>query len=187
MNEVLAVAMGISLAACAGLRAFMPLLAVGLAAHFGILKVQPWLAWVGSTEAIITFGVATVLEVLGDKIPIVDHALDAFHTVARPIAGAIAAMAAFTDLSPTYAMALGIIVGAPVAGGLHLGKAGTRVASTATTAGLGNPILSVLEDIVAVLGVILALIAPIVTLIVVVIAAVFLARWIRRRRTPAGA
>ena len=182
MNEIIALAMGISLAACAGLRAFLPLFAVGVATRFGWLPVQPWLHWVGSNEALITFGVATVLEVLADKAPVVDHALDVFHTVARPLAGAVVAMGSFYQVSPTYAVALGIIVGVPLAGGLHVAKAGTRVASTSLTAGLGNPVLSLLEDILAVLGVLLSLVAPILAVLVLGAAALLFIRWLQRRR-----
>ena len=148
MQEAAAILMGVSLAACAGLRAFLPLLAVGIAARMGWFPVQDWLKWVATNEALITFGIATVLEVAADKVPVVDHALDAFHTVARPVAGAMVAMGSFYQVSPTYAVALGIIVGAPIAGGdnvyvfdgrgeikvleKHGGKSGNWVAAPAT-------------------------------------------------------
>src|SRR5688572_33358031 len=129
MAEITAVLMGISLAACAGLRAFLPLLAVGIASRMGWIPVQPWFEWVGSNEALITFGAATVLEILADKVPLLDHALDTFHTVARPVAGALVAMGSFYQFSPSFAVALGIIVGAPLAGTFHAAKAGTRLIS----------------------------------------------------------
>lgn len=72
MQSVAAIAMGISLAACAGLRAFLPLLAVGIATRMEWWPVQPWLEWVGTNEALITFGVATILEILADKVPVLD-------------------------------------------------------------------------------------------------------------------
>src|SRR5688572_23253463 len=104
VSAVLAVLMGVSLAACAGLRAFLPLLAVGLAARLGWWPVQPWLEWISSNEALITFGVASLLEIVADKVPVLDHALDAVHTVARPIAGALAAMGSAYQVSPTFAI-----------------------------------------------------------------------------------
>src|SRR5688500_9768164 len=145
IQSVAAIAMGISLAACAGLRAFLPLLAVGIATRMEWWPVQPWLEWVGTNEALITFGVATVLEILADKVPVLDHGLDVFHTVARPVAGALVAMGSFYQVSPAMAVALGIIVGAPIAGSFHLTIARTRVASTATTGGFANPVLSFIE------------------------------------------
>ena len=186
MQSVAAIAMGISLAACAGLRAFLPLLAVGIATRMEWWPVQPWLEWVGTNEALITFGVATILEILADKVPVLDHGLDAFHTVARPVAGALVAMGSFYQVSPAMAVALGIIVGAPIAGSFHLTKAGTRVASTATTGGFGNPVLSFLEDVVAFFGVLLALIAPILAGLLLLAIGIVIYRWVRSRRRVPG-
>ncbi|MFN3651406.1 MAG: DUF4126 domain-containing protein [Armatimonadota bacterium] len=182
LTPVGAILMGISLAACAGLRAFLPLLTAGIAVRAGWWPVEGWYGWVGSNEALLVFGIATVAEIMADKIPVVDHALDVFYTVARPAAGALVAIGAFSQLSPTYAVAAGIIVGAPIAGGLHLAKAGTRVASTSLTAGAGNPILSFVEDLIAFLGVILAVVAPLVAVLGLTAAVVMLRRWIRARR-----
>jgi hypothetical protein len=184
MAEITAVLMGISLAACAGLRAFLPLFAVGLGVRMGWFPVQSWFEWVGTNEALITFGAATVLEALADKVPLLDHALDAFHTVARPVAGAMVAMGSFQQFSPTLAVALGIVVGAPLAGTFHLTKAGTRLLSTHTTAGLGNPVLSVAEDVFAVIGVVLALVAPIVAVALLAALGWTVFRWVQRRRMP---
>lgn len=186
MEVVPAILMGISLAACAGLRAFLPLLAAGLAVRMEWWHVQPWLQWMGSTEALVTFGLATLLEVLSDKVPILDHALDVFHSFARPVAGALVAMGAFYQGSPLYATALGIILGAPLAGGFHFARAGTRVASTATTGGVANPVLSSIEDMLAATGVLFALIAPIVTFLALLALAVVIFRWKRGRRPVAS-
>lgn len=182
METILAIAMGISLAACAGLRAFLPLLAVGVATRMNWLPIQESFHWVGSDASLITLGVATVAEVLADKVPVLDHALDTVYTFARPVAGALAAAGAFYTLPPTYALALGIILGAPLAGGLHLTRAGTRVASTATTGGLGNPVLSVAEDLTAGAGVVLALVAPLLTVVLIGALLLFGIRWVRKRR-----
>ena len=40
------------------------------------------------------FGLATLIEIVGDKIPAVDHALDALSTLLRPAAGALLASSA---------------------------------------------------------------------------------------------
>lgn len=182
METILAIAMGVSLAACAGLRAFLPLLAVGVASRFQWLPIQESFQWIGSNEALVTLGVATVAEVLADKVPVLDHALDVIHSFARPVAGALVATSSFYTLPPTYALALGIILGAPLAGGLHFARAGTRVASTATTGGLGNPVLSTAEDLAAGTGVLLAQVAPLLTLVLIAVALFFAFRWARGRQ-----
>lgn len=182
METVFAVAMGLSLAACAGLRAFLPLFIVGAAHRAGWLPLQASFGWIGSTEALVTFGVATVAEILADKVPVLDHVLDVIHSFARPVAGAVLATSSFYTLPPTYALALGIVIGAPLAGGFHLTRATTRLASTATTAGLGNPVLSVFEDVAALGGVLLALVAPVVAVAVLGAGALFTGRWLMGRR-----
>ena len=74
-------ALGIGLAACAGLRAWLPLLLLGGLARWGVVDLSPSFEFVASTRALILFGVATVVEIAGDKIPAVDHTLDALSTV----------------------------------------------------------------------------------------------------------
>jgi hypothetical protein len=76
---------------------------------------------------------------------------------------------------PTVAAILGLAVGAPLAFGLHAAKAGTRGASTATTLGAANPVLSFLEDIAALFMGLLAILAPILVPLVLVLA--FLLVW----------
>ncbi len=186
LQMVMAVLMGISLAACAGLRAFLPLFAAGVSVRMGWWPVEPWFQWAGSNEALICFGIATLLEVVADKVPILDNALDIFHTVARPVAGSLVAIGAFSQISPTYSVALGIIVGAPIAGSFHIAKASTRAASTSFTAGIANPVLSALEDIVAVLGTFLALVAPLLTFIALILLGAGIYRWrVRKKMLPA--
>lgn len=184
MNTALAVAMGLSLAACAGIRTFLPLLAMGLATrmHWDFLPAHSWYAWTGSNEALIIFGSAAVIELLADKVPGLDHVLDVFHTVARPVAGAMVAIGAFQGMPPAYAVPLGIIVGAPIAGSFHLTRAGTRVASTGFTLGLANPILSVLEDVVSIVGIALALLQPLLAAVLLGALAFVIYRWIWSRR-----
>jgi len=169
--------MGIGLAASCGLRTFLPLLGVALAARFNLFGFEPngALAWLGSWPALLALSIATAAEFVGDKIPVVDHALAAVGTVSRPAAGAVAAASAFHLADPGTAALAGLIVGAPTALAFHTAQSGTRLASTATTGGLGNPIVSLVEDVLAVATVVLAFAAPI--LIPLALAAVFWLVW----------
>ena len=129
--------LGLGLAASAGLKTFVPLLVMAVAARFHLFGVElsDAFAWLGSWAALAALSVATLAEVAADKIPLVDHALSLVGTVARPVAGAVAAAAAFSGLDPTTAAVAGLIVGAPTALAVHAGQATTRVVSTATTGG----------------------------------------------------
>ncbi len=51
-NLLLALATGVGLAAATGLRAFLPLLAVGLAGRHGLLHLHPGMEWLESDPAL---------------------------------------------------------------------------------------------------------------------------------------
>ena len=157
-----AVLLGLGLAASSGLRAFLPLLMLAIAAHWKVLPVplSPSFEWLGSPLALAALSVATVVEFAGDKIPLIDHGLDAAGTFIRPLAGTLAAAAVLQTRDPTTATLLGLVIGAPIAFGVHGAKAGTRGVSSATTLGVANPVVSVFEDITAFLVSLLALLAP---------------------------
>ena len=189
---VLPALLGLGLASATGLRTFLPLLMLALAARFEMFGVRliDQMDWLVSWPAIAALGVATVAEVLGDKIPAVDHALNALGYVTRPVAGAVAAGSVFWAVDPAMAAVAGLIVGAPAALAFNAAQTGVRVGSTATTAGLGNPVVSFIEAVLAVLTVIVAFLAPIIVPLVLLILAVVvfrLARRIRDRRTPKAA
>lgn len=162
------VAMGISLAACAGLRAFLPLLVVGIAGRLDVIPLTRSFEWLESGPALAVFGLAVVLEVLADKIPLVDHFLDAVEIFVKPVAGAVVVASVVTELSALQAAVLAIIGGSSAAGALHLAKAKLRLLSSATTAGAGNPVISVAEDTAAVGGTLAALIVPVLALLALV-------------------
>lgn len=189
------IAAGASLAACCGLRAFLPPLVIGLAARFGVgdlvlgpgFELQGSFAWMASTPALVVFGSALALEVLADKLPWVDHALDALQTGVRPLSGALVVAASLTELDPLPAAVIGLLLGGSIAGGVHVAKAKTRLLSTAGTAGLGSPVLSLLEDGLALLGSLVSvLLGGLALLILGTIAATLVWAWARRRQTMHG-
>jgi hypothetical protein len=159
---ILPAMLGLGLAAASGLRIFIPLLMAALAARFQLfgIELNESMAWMTSNTAIAALGLATVLEIVADKIPLLDNALHAVGIVARPIAGAVAAGSVFAGLDPTAAAVAGIIVGAPTALAFGAAQGGTRAASTATTGGMANPFLSLMEDVLSVGTVLLAFLMP---------------------------
>jgi uncharacterized protein DUF4126 len=182
MSLAIAALTGVALAACAGLRVFLPLLAAGIAARWFDWPLAPSMRWLASDPALVTFGVASVVEILADKLPALDHALDVAQTFLAPAAGTMVAVSALGDLPTGSAVALGIITGAPIAGGVHLIAAATRLGSSALTLGTGNPVLSFLEDAAAAVGVVLAFVIPALVVLAVVLLALIVRRWRRSRR-----
>jgi len=190
VNEVASaltqVAMGVGLAACAGLRAFLPLFVVGVAGRFEIVPLLDSFEWLAGTPALTVFGLAVVLELLADKVPVVDHLLDVAETLVKPVAGTVLAAAVLTELSPLQATVLGFVLGGGVAGAVHAGKSKLRILSTATTAGTANPVLSFGEDALAFVGSLTALVLPLLV-VAAVAGAGAAAWWLLRRRGAAGA
>lgn len=155
-----ALLMGLALAASAGLRAFLPPLAVSLLAWGGYLTLAPGFEWLARPEVALVFGVAAVLEIVGDKYPGVDHFLDAAGLVIRPLAGALVASSLITGMDPLLSLCLGLVIGAAAAGAVSLAKAKLRLLSSGVTAGLGNPVLSFVEDGVSLTGTLLGVVLP---------------------------
>ena len=178
-----ALALAIALASVAGLRAWLPLLAAGGLARLGVLDLGQGFRFLASDQALVLFGLATALELVGDKIPAVDHALDAIGTPLRPLAGALLAASVLgTVTDPLTSAVLGIVVGAPSALVPHVAKSTLRAASTTLTGGLANPALSFVEDAIAVVLLILAVLIPLVVVALALLTLYLSARWLRRRR-----
>ncbi len=186
MTILVAIAAGVVLAASAGLRAFVPLFAVGVASRTFGWDVANEMQWLASNTALTCFGIASALEVAADKIPVVDHALDAVHTIIGPIAGALAGLSVWLHFPPTVAAVLAIAVGAPVAGGVHLLAATTRVKSSVVSGGTLNPVASTVEDGVTLGAILIAILAPVLALVLAIVLFVVVGRYIvKRRRSPA--
>jgi hypothetical protein len=168
----------LGLSATSGLRAYIPLLAVGLAGATGIVPLQDSFKDLASPPVLIILGVLVVGEFIIDKIPLVDHVSDAIHTVIRPVSGAVIMAGTANSLS-TLAPWVAAILGALLALVFHGAKATTRPAVSATTAGVGNPIISLVEDIVVIAAVLLLIFAPIIGVILLILVVVIFARLFR--------
>lgn len=185
--------LGLGLAASTGMNTFLPLLMLASAAHFHLFNISlnGSYAWLASDTALIALGAAAVIETIGDKIPAVDHALHTIGLVGRPAVATLAAASVFTNADPTTASIIGLIIAAPLAFGVHSTVTGTRAASSATTFGFGNPVLSFLEDVAAVTLTIIAIMAPVLVPLFLIVGIILLVKVCRalhgRLRKPATA
>jgi hypothetical protein len=180
------------LSSSSGLRAYLPIFALGLAGALGIPSQQLAQSALGQSYGILTnpivlvvLGALSILEIIADKVPGVDHVSDVIHTAIRPVMGALIFAGTnnvISHQSPLLAGALGLVL----AGSVHATKAlVVRPTSTVTTAGIGNPVVSIIEDVFSVSSVVLAIFFPVVALILFIVLAVLvvlLIRRIRRRR-----
>lgn len=148
------------LSAASGLNAYIPLLMVGLTARFtDWIKLSPPFDVLSNEWVLGVLAILLGVEFFADKIPIVDHVNDVIQTFIRPTAGAILFASeanVITQINPVVALILGLLV----AFGVHATKATARPLVTATTAGIGNPIVSTLEDIVSFMLSLLAIVSP---------------------------
>lgn len=188
----------VGLSSSAGLRTYLSLLVVGLATHVTApngqpyLHLQPDLAALGSPPVLILLGALAIAEFVVDKVPGVDHASDVVHTVLRPVAGALILAAVQNPISDHSQLAAALL-GGTLALGVHGLKAGTRATVTATTAGIGNPVVSLIEDVLSVVAMVLLVVAPVLGFLLLVVVLYALWRLLRaiaralfgqRRSTP---
>lgn len=187
-------AFGLSLSA--GVRAYLPLVALGIASHIDSLHLhlRSGFDWIGNPFVIGIFVFLTIYEISADKIPVIDHLNDIVHTFIRPLSGAVLFASTSNTLTDngTVGIVIAALLGATLAGTTHAAKAGiVRPASTATTAGIANPFISLLEDIGAFITVILSIIAPIIVVIAFLLSSFFIVRGIsnliRRRKAKTTA
>ncbi|MGB3587486.1 MAG: DUF4126 domain-containing protein [Tunicatimonas sp.] len=136
---------GLGLAASVGFRIFLPLLALSAASYFDIIPVDNSFAWISTFPAMIALGAATLLETLAYFIPWFDNLLDTIALPTATIAGTAVMASTLIELDPLWQWALAIIAGGGTAGLVKGVSANTRLASTATTGGLANPIVTTVE------------------------------------------
>jgi hypothetical protein len=185
---------GTGLAASAGLNAYIPLLVMGLLARFSDLIDLPagW-SWLSNGWVLVILAVLLAVEVVADKVPVVDHFNDVVQTVVRPTAGGLAFGAGSASQTVTVSdpgSFFGSHQWVPVAAGVlialcvHGVKAAARPVVNVSTAGFGAPVASTIEDIGSVLMSVLAILMPVLVLVglgLLVWGAVLV---VRRRRRP---
>jgi len=169
METLLSVLIGLGLSAACGFRVFIPLLAISIASISGHLTLSSGFEWMGTYPALISFAVATVLEIAGYYIPWVDHLLDVVAGPAAVVAGVIAMASSVAGLSPFMRWSLAIVAGGGIAATSQALTGMTRITSTSTTAGLLNPAVSTAEAAGATAFSAMAIIVPIIGVIVLVI------------------
>lgn len=197
---MLAALTGAGLSAAAGLNAYIPFLVVALVARFtDVLTLPASYAWIESWWAIGICAALLLVEVVLDKIPLVDTVNDTIQTVVRPATGGLvfAATQAADDLERSSGWLqdnpwVGMLLGAVVSGVVHGGKAVSRPAIDAGSLGTATPVVSAVEDSFSVTLALVAVFWPVLVVFLLLgLAAVLVAglmmvvRW-RRRRADRG-
>ncbi|SDY66501.1 protein of unknown function [Micromonospora pattaloongensis] len=189
--DVLEALTGSGLAASAGLNAYIPLLTMGLLARYTDLMQLPagW-QWLGDGWVIAILALLLAVEVVADKVPVVDHVNDMVQTFVRPTAGGLAFGAGSSAETVTVSdpgqffssnQWVPIAIGVVIALAVHGVKSAARPVINATTAGFGAPVASTAEDATSVLVSVLAIVLPVLVL-VFLLGFVLVVPWTLRRR-----
>jgi hypothetical protein len=176
----LSIALGVGLAAATGLRLFLPMLVVSVAAYSGHLPLSDNFAWLATPAALVLLSVAALAEILAYYIPGLDNLLDTLATPAAFVAGTVIVAAVITDLPPMVKWAAAIIAGGGIAGLTQTTSAVLRAKSTVLTGTLGNPVIATAEVGGSLLVSLMALVAPLLTLVVIVVLLWLGFRWFRQ-------
>lgn len=175
------IATGLGLSSSAGLNAYLPLILFNLGVHFKLIEADNDVAQtISSWQSLGLFTLLLVIEVVVDKVPLLDTVNDIINTVVRPVAGA-ALMSASTaplqgSVNPEMLQLFSFITGGTSAGGVHVVKALARPMITGSTGGTGNWAVSIAEDVLSLGMSILALALPFL-MIFVAGSIVFLVIW----------
>lgn len=185
METMLSIFVGVGLSAACGFRIFVPLLIMSIASLSGQLVLSPEFDWIATYPALAAFSIATLFEVAAYYIPWADNLLDTIAVPAATVAGTIVMAAVVSEMSPFLQWGLAVIVGGGVAGTVQGFTSITRIASTVTTGGLGNPVVSTVEAGGSIVMSILAITLPVVAVIAVGVIIFFAFRkiygWLSRR------
>ena len=185
-----AVALGIGLSASTGFRVFIPMLVASVASHFNIIPTTESFAWLGSWTAMITFGVATIVEVLAYYIPFVDNLLDTITTPMAVGAGTLLMTSVLPVDNELMKWIMGFVVGGGAAATVQSGSVLSRLTSSKFTAGTANPVVSTGENVAALGTSVLALFVPVIMAILFIVIAIIifykLIEWRKHKKEKTG-
>lgn len=127
-----------------GINAYAVVLLLGVMGRAGITDEVP--LSLQRTDVLVIAAALFLCEAVADKIPFVDSAWDAVHTVIRPVAGAVVAALLAGQSGSLSELAAGA-VGGSTALASHLVKAGTRLAVNTSPEPASNIVVSLAEDL----------------------------------------
>ncbi|MGS2761600.1 DUF4126 domain-containing protein [Sinomicrobium sp. M5D2P9] len=181
-ETIISIFLGIGLAASVGFRVFLPLLVLSFASYFGMWELNESWQWLGGLPALIILSVAVIAEVFAYYIPWVDNLLDGIALPLAGLAGTLAVVSTTAGLDPAMTWTIALIGGGGTATAIKGASSATRLTSSVTTAGLGNPIISTIETIISAILSAISIFLPMVAVIFVIVILFIVFRFYRRIR-----
>lgn len=155
----------LGLSGASGLNPWLPLLVTAGFARLGWVDLDPSWMDLSATPVLAGLAVLFLLDFAGDKVPLIDHALHAVGTVVHPVAGTIIFDA---EAGGDVSVLVSLLLGGGSAGLLHAVRAAARPTVSGATAGIGAPVMSLMEDVLSLLLVIVAFLLPVVAGVAVI-------------------
>ncbi|HEY4255669.1 MAG TPA: DUF4126 domain-containing protein [Candidatus Udaeobacter sp.] len=171
MEKLDLLAVGLGLACLAGINLYLTVFVTGLAIHFHWIILAPQyqsLEVLGNPWIITVAGILYFLQFFADKIPWLDSAWDAVHTVIRPIGGALLAIQVLGHPSPAFTVVVGLLAGSTSLL-VHTAKAATRLTANTSPEPFSNIGLSLGEDAAVLGGLALVHFNPLLALLIFVL------------------
>lgn len=159
-----------------GINLYATVTMLGLLQKFGSIKLPGGLDALDNWWIIGIAGFLYVIEFVADKVPYVDSVWDVIHTFIRVPAGALVAYAATFEMDRSLMIAA-TLLGGGLALSSHGTKAALRAGANLSPEPVSNWILSIVEDVLAIVGVALAVFAPFLIAAVLIVFLVFFFRF----------
>lgn len=173
MEWIFIISFAIVLAASTGIRAFLPLTITAILAKLNIFVIpidSSFINFVTDDRVLAFLIIATVIEIISDKIPAVDNFLDVVYTIVKPLISFISSYS-IMNMEPWQSTIVSITL-ALMATSVSMGtKAAVRFTSTSSTAGVFNPLISILEDLLVIfkmtISIVFYIVLPIIAIFVI--------------------
>lgn len=178
METIIALASSLGLATATGLNAYLPLLTVSVLSRLGLIQLGEPFDLLSHPITMIVLVILAIVDFIGDKVPAVDSVLHIIGLVISPIAGAIVALAASSDIVSIHPA---VVAGAAIiaAAGAQSARTSIRPAVTAATGGTANSFVSFLEDALSFVLSLLSIFLPVLAFVIALILAFVAFRFIR--------
>lgn len=171
MHVIQLLGSAVGMAFLSGINLYAAVLTVGLGVRLGIIELPNHLQGLlilSDPIILIIASIFYIVEFVADKIPWVDSLWDSFHTLIRPIGGAMVGMTALGGIEPASEVIAFLMLGG-IGLASHSAKASTRIVANNSPEPASNIILSIVEDVVVVTGIWCAISYPEITFAIVTI------------------
>jgi hypothetical protein len=166
MNLISTIAIAMGSAWVSGINLYACVATLGLLSRFAHLKLPGELEVVTNGWVIGVALALYVIEFVADKVPWVDSTWDVIHTFIRIPAGAVLAAAAFGDFDRSIQV-IALLLGGGLALSSHGTKAATRAVLNTLPEPLTNAVVSIAEDVLAIVSVVAAVFFPVLLFVIV--------------------